>query len=213
MNEIKLQAKRNLAATMIKNLEKRNMEGYFAETKEEAVKLIMDKFLTEGKTVCFGGSMSLTESGLMDAIAKGDCILYDRTKAVTPDEVKDMNAKMINSDYFLMSTNAITIDGELVNIDGRGNRVSYLCYGPENVIILAGMNKVVSSVEDGVRRVRDIASPPNTVRLNKNTPCAKTGRCGDCYSEDCICSQVVITRRSGIKNRIKVVLVAEELGY
>lgn len=213
MNEFKLQAKKNLAETMIQNLAKRNMEGYFAATREEAVKLIMDKFLKAGKTVCFGGSMSLTESGLMDAIRESDCILYDRNTAKTPEAMKEMKAKMINSDYFLMSTNAITVEGELVNIDGVGNRVSYLCYGPENVIILAGMNKVVSSVEDGVHRVRDIASPPNTVRLNKNTPCAKTGRCGDCYSDDCICSQIVITRRSGTKNRIKVVLVAEELGY
>ncbi len=213
MNENKLQARKNLAETMIKNLQKRNMEGYFAATKEEAAKLIMENFLVSGKSVCFGGSMTLTESGLMDAIREGDSILYDRATAKTPEEMKEMKANMINSDYFLMSTNAITIDGELVNIDGYGNRVSYLCYGPENVIIVAGMNKVVSSVEDGVRRVRDIASPPNTVRLNKNTPCAKTGRCGDCYSDDCICSQIVVTRRSGVKNRIKVVLVAEELGY
>lgn len=213
MDKNKIQARKNLAQTMIKNLEKRNMEGYFAETSEEAVALIMEKFLTSGKTVCFGGSMSLTESGLMEALRGSDCVLYDRTTAKTPGELREMKAKMINSDYFLMSTNAITADGELINIDGTGNRVSYLCYGPENVIILAGMNKVVSSVEDGVRRVRDIASPPNTVRLNKNTPCAKTGRCGDCYSEDCICSQIVITRRSGAKGRIKVVLVAEELGY
>lgn len=213
MNEIKLEAKKRLADTMIQNLAKRNMEGYFAETKEEAVKLIMDKFLTDGASVCFGGSMSLTESGLMNAIRQSSCILYDRTTAKTPEALKEMKAKMINSDYFLMSTNAITTDGELINIDGTGNRVCYLCYGPEHVIILAGMNKVVSGVEDGVRRVRDIASPPNTIRLNKNTPCAKTGRCGDCYSPDCICSQIVITRRSGVKNRIKVVLVAEELGY
>lgn len=189
------------------------MEGYFAETKEEAVKIIMERFLTPGKSVCFGGSMTLKESGLMDAIEQSDCIVYDRTTAKTPEEMRDMKAKMINSDYFLMSTNAITIDGELVNIDGFANRVSFLCYGPEHVIVLAGMNKVVSGVEDGVRRVRDAASPPNTVRLNKNTPCAVTGRCGDCYSEDCICSQLVITRRSGVKNRIKVILVAEELGY
>lgn len=213
MNEFKLQARENLAASMIRNLEKRNMEGYFVRTKEEAVSLIMERFLTGGKTVSFGGSVTLTESGLMDAIQKGDCVLYDRKTAKTPEETREMKAKMINSDYFLMSTNAITIDGELINIDGFGNRVSYLCFGPENVIILAGMNKVVSSVEDGVRRVRDIASPPNTVRLNKNTPCAKTGRCGDCYSDDCICSQIVITRRSGVRNRIKVVLVAEDLGY
>lgn len=213
MNEHKLQAWKNQAETIIKNLEKRNMEGYFAETKEEAVKIIMERFLTPGTSVCFGGSMTLKESGLMDAIEQSDCIVYDRTTAKTPEEMRDMKAKMINSDYFLMSTNAITIDGELVNIDGFANRVSFLCYGPEHVIVLAGMNKVVSGVEDGVRRVRDVASPPNTVRLNKNTPCAVTGRCGDCYSEDCICSQLVITRRSGVKNRIKVILVAEELGY
>ncbi len=213
MDKNKFQARKNLAQTMIKNLEKRNMEGFFAGTKEEAVALIMEKFLVAGKSVCFGGSMSLTESGLMEELKRSDCILYDRTTAKTSEELREMKANMINSDYFLMSTNAITTDGELVNIDGRGNRVSYLCYGPEHVIILAGMNKVVSSIEDGVRRVRDIASPPNTVRLNKNTPCARTGRCGDCYSEDCICSQIVITRRSGEKGRIKVVLVAEELGY
>lgn len=213
MNEFKLKSNKNLAETMIQNLAKRNMEGYYADTKEEAVKLIMEQFLTKGKTVCFGGSMTLNESGLMDAVREGDCILYDRTTAKTPEELRDMKAKMINSDYFLMSTNAITIDGELVNIDGYGNRVSYLCYGPENVIILAGMNKVVSTVEDGVRRVRDIASPPNTVRLGKNTPCARTGRCGNCYGGDSICSQIVITRRSSVKNRIKVVLVSEEMGY
>lgn len=213
MNEHKLQARRNQAETIIKNLAKRNMEGYFADTKEEAVKLIMEKFLTKGTSVSFGGSMSLKESGLMDALQESECIVYDRAAAKTPEEMRQMKANMINSDYFLMSTNAITLDGELVNIDGYANRVSFLCYGPESVIILAGMNKVVSSVEDGVRRVRDIASPPNTVRLGKNTPCAKTGRCGDCFSDDCICSQFVITRRSGVKNRIKVVLVAEELGY
>lgn len=219
MNEHKLQAWKNQAGTIIKNLEKRNMEGYFAETKEEAVRLIMERFLTPGTSVCFGGSMTLTESGLMDTLLQSDtlpksgCIVYDRTTAKTPEEMREMKANMINSDYFLMSTNAITLDGELVNIDGFANRVSFLCYGPEHVIVLAGMNKVVSTVEDGVRRVRDMASPPNTVRLNKNTPCAKTGRCGDCYSDDCICSQIVITRRSGVKNRIKVILVAEELGY
>lgn len=167
MDDNKLEARKNLAQTMIKNLEKRNMEGYFVGTKEEAVSLIMERFLTAGKSVCFGGSMSLTESGLMKALQNSSCVLYDRMTAKTPEEIRQMKAHMINSDYFLMSTNAITTDGELVNIDGRGNRVSYLCYGPEHVIILAGMNKIVSTVEDGVRRVRDLAAPPNTVRLNK----------------------------------------------
>ncbi len=213
MNEHKIEAWRRQAQTIIKNLQKRNMEGYFAETKEEAVKLIMERFLTPGKSVCYGGSMTLTESGLMEALDRSGCVVYDRKAAKTPEETRQMKANMINSDYFLMSTNAITLDGELVNIDGFANRVSFLCYGPESVLILAGMNKVVSSVEDGVRRVRDQASPPNAVRLDKRTPCAVSGRCGDCYSEDCICSQIVVTRRSSIKDRIKVILVAEELGY
>ncbi len=213
MDENKLQAMKNLAGTMIKNLAKRNMEGYFAPTKEEAVKLIMEKFLTEGKTVTAGGSMTLAESGLMAAIRQSSCMFIDRAQAKTPEELREVKAKMVNADYFLMSTNAITLEGELVNIDGHGNRVSYLCYGPEYVLIIAGMNKVVSDVQDGIKRVRNFASPPNTVRLGKNTPCAQTGRCGDCYSDDCICSQIVITRRSSVKNRIKVILVAEELGY
>lgn len=112
-----------------------------------------------------------------------------------------------------MSTNVITLDGELINIDGRGNRVAFLCYGPQNVLILAGMNKVVTDIESGFKRIRDIASPQNAIRLNRNTPCKLLGRCKDCYSPDCMCGQLVITRRSIIPNRIKVILIGEELGY
>jgi len=112
-----------------------------------------------------------------------------------------------------MSTNAITLDGELINIDGRGNRVAFLCYGPQNVLILTGMNKVVSNVEEGINRTRNIAAQPNAIRLNKKTPCGITGRCEHCFSQDCMCGQFVVTRRSLIPNRIKVVLIGEELGY
>ena len=119
---------------------------------------------------------------------------------------------MINADTFLMSTNAITLDGELINIDKRGNRICYLIYGPKQVIIVAGMNKVVSSVEDGIKRVRNFATPPNAVRLNMNTPCSKTGRCADCVN-DSLCAQVLVTRTSCVPSRIKVILVGEELGY
>ena len=201
------------AQTILKNLEKRRMSGDDCPSREEAVKTAMS--LTPADTsVSFGGSMTLAETGILDALKnRGDIRLTDRSLARTPEEIKQAYRDSFSVNTYFMSTNAITVEGELINIDGRGNRVSYLCYGPEHVIILAGMNKVVSTVEDGFRRVRDIASPPNTVRLNKNTPCAETGRCGDCYNEDCICSQIVVTRRSGEKNRIKVVLVAEELGY
>lgn len=202
----------NAANTIIKNLEKRQMEGYYCATKEEAVAKALE-LMPAGSSIGWGGSATLDESGLMSAIKNGDYNLIDRMAGKTPEETKEIYAKICVSDYFLMSTNAITLDGELVNIDGRGNRVAFLCYGPEYVIIMAGMNKVVSNVEEGVNRTRNIAAPPNTVRLNKNTPCAVTGRCGDCYSPDCICSQVVITRRSGVKDRIKVILVGEELGF
>lgn len=204
-----------LANKMIEKLELRNMEGYYVSTKEEALSLIKEKFLTEGVSVGWGGSMTLKEVGVMDYLQEEDCpcVVYDRMTASTPEEVKEMKANLFNADYFLMSTNAITLDGELVNIDGTANRVCYLCYGPENVLVVAGMNKVVTNVEEGINRVKNIASPPNTLRLNRNTPCAKTGRCSDCLSPDCICSQTVITRRSSAKGRIKVVLVGEELGF
>ena len=169
--------------------------------------------MPEGASITWGGSESIKECGLMDAIKNANYELIDRTDAKTPEEDRIMYSRQVMADFFLMSSNAITIDGELVNIDGRANRVSLLCWGPQNVIVIAGMNKIASDVESAIQRVRDAAAPPNTVRLNKNTPCAQTGRCGNCYSPDCICSQIVITRRSSTPNRIKVILVGEELGY
>ena len=206
------QSNANAAATILKGLKKRNMEGYFCESFAEAVETAL-KLMPEGSVVSWGGSMSISECGLMDALRAGNYTLIDRAAAKTPQEKREIYAKTVMADYYLMSTNAITMDGELVNIDGFCNRVACLCAGPENVVIIAGMNKVVKNVESGLDRIRTKAAPPNTVRLNKNTPCAKTGICGDCFSPDCICSQTVITRRSGIPGRIKVILVNEDLGF
>ncbi len=205
-------ANENLANTIIKNLEKRHMEGYYCHTSEEAVKKVLE-LIPEGSSIGWGGSVTLSETGVMDALKQGNYKMIDRMAGKTPEETKQLYAQICCSDYFLTSTNAITIDGELINIDGRGNRVAFLCFGPDHVIVVAGMNKVVHSVEAGVARTRNIAAPPNTVRLNKNTPCAKTGKCGDCLSPDCICGQLVITRLSMVPNRIKVVLIGEELGF
>lgn len=213
MLESKAEHYRILADKIIEKMKLRRMEGYYAATKEEALQLVKERFLTKGVSVAWGGSMTLQEVGIMDYLKDSECIVYDRMSPKTPEEQKEMKAKMINADYFLMSTNAITLDGELVNIDGFANRVSFLCYGPENVLVIAGMNKVATNVEDAINRVKNIASPPNALRLHKDTPCAKTGRCAECFTEDCICSQTVITRRSGVKGRIKVILVGEELGY
>lgn len=152
--------------------------------------------------------MTIDECGLKDDIAKAGHNLIRREEL----DVEEANVRNINADTFLMSSNAITLNGELVNIDKRGNRVCYLIYGPKQVIVLAGMNKVTANVDDAIRRVRAEATPPNAVRLNLNTPCSKTGRCVDCVG-DTLCANIVTTRASIPAGRIKVVLVGEELGY
>ncbi|MBQ8813206.1 MAG: lactate utilization protein [Lachnospiraceae bacterium] len=201
------------AATIIKNLAKRRMEGFYCATAEEAKEKVMS-MIEAGTSVSFGGSMTLEECGVMEAVrSRSDITLYDRAAAKSPEEVGRIYRQAFSVDTYLMSTNAITLDGELINIDGRGNRVAALIFGPEKVIIVAGMNKVANSEADGLLRVRNMAAPPNCVRLNKKTPCSVTGRCGDCYGDESICSQIVVTRRSSDLNRIKVILVGEELGY
>ena len=206
------QSNAKAAATILSRLPKRNMEGWFCETRQEAVAKALE-LMPEGSVISWGGSMSISECGLMDAVRERNYTLVDRALAVTPQEKRESFARTVMADYYLMSTNAITMNGELVNIDGFGNRVACLCSGPEHVIMIAGMNKVVNSVEAGIERIRTKAAPPNTTRLNKDTPCARTGVCGDCFSPDCICSQTVITRRSGIPGRIKILLVNEDLGF
>jgi len=202
----------NIAGTIIKNLAKRQMEGYYCPDRAGAVQQAL-ALMPEGSSIGWGGSMTLTEMGLMDAIRSGSYHIIDRDTAITPEEQRKLYGEICCSDFFLMSTNAITMDGELINIDGRGNRVAFLCFGPQQVLVFAGMNKVAPNLKSGLQRARNIAAPPNCVRLDKNTPCSVTGRCADCYSPDCICSQLVITRRSGMPNRIKVILIGEELGY
>lgn len=198
--------------TLIQNLRKRNMAGYYCETKEEAVTLALS-LIKEQSTVSFGGSMTLEEMGLLDQLRQGDYKLLDRSAAKSPDEVAKIYHESFVADTYVMSTNAISLDGQLVNIDGRGNRVAALIYGPKQVLVLAGMNKVASDLEAAINRVSNFAAPPNTLRLNRNTPCSKTGFCNDCQSDDCICSNTVITRRSSVEERIKVILIGEVLGY
>jgi hypothetical protein len=201
------------AKTIIWNLEKRNMEGIYCSSKEELLKAVMP-LLEKGSSIAWGGSESLKESGILQALEQdGSFELIDRLKASTPEERRKVFGQTAMCDYFFMSTNAITLNGELVNIDGNGNRVAALIHGPQHVFVIAGMNKVVTDVDEGIKRIRTVACPPNGVRLNKTTPCAKMGRCGECLSDECMCNQFVITRRSGHTGRIKVFLVGEELGF
>lgn len=208
------EAEKLRAKTIIKGLEKRNMEGVFCETKEDALSKALS-YIEEGSSVTWGGSMSIEEIGLMDAVKNGNYKVIDRSVAKNYEKQREIFSKAVLADYYLMSSNAITLDGELINIDGTGNRVACLTYGPKNVIMIVGMNKVVNDVEDGIKRVRNFASPPNTLRLGLKTPCSMTGRCGDCYGDTCICSQIVVTRRQSamMKDRVKVILVGESLGY
>ena len=200
------------AETIIHNLSKRNMEGCYFPTAADCTQAIL-KEMPEGSVIGWGGSESVKESGLMDAIHNGNYELIDRSSAKTPEESRQLYAKTVLADYYLMSTNAITLDGELINIDGNGNRVACLIQGPAHVILVVGMNKVVTDVESGIARVRNMASPANAIRLNRNLACAATGVCHDCLSPECSCNQLVITRRSMHTGRIKVYLVGEELGY
>lgn len=201
----------NTAKTIIKELEKRSMEGYYCETKEQAAEQVLS-LIEAGSTVASGGSMTLEESGVLPAVREGSYTYIDRMTARTEEERREVYARTVMADTYLMSSNAITLDGQLINIDGNGNRVACLITGPKQVIVVAGMNKVVGTVEEGISRVHNMAAPPNSVRLGLKTPCSQTGKCADCLSPDCICQQTVITRKS--KNgRIKVVLVGEELGF
>ncbi len=202
----------NQAEGIIKKLGLRKMEGFYVDTMEDAYKKVLELIGSAPKSVAYGGSMTIDNSDLKAKIKEAGHDLIIREDYKTDEQVKELKAKMINADTFLMSTNAITLDGELINIDGRGNRVSYLIYGPDQVIVIAGMNKVVKDVDAGVDRTRNVASPANTVRLNCDTPCSRTGRCGDCL-EHTICCEIVITRASIVPGRIKVILVGEELGY
>ncbi len=210
----KKQTYRLQAENLIKKFELRGIKGYYCDNSEEAKELVMGMF-EDGASIAWGGSATLKETGILDAINENKSRLdvIDRAEYVTDEQKRELKGKIAMCDYFLMSSNAITLDGELVNIDGAGSRLSYLIYGPENVIIVAGMNKLSTDVDEAINRVHNIASPPNTIRLGCNTPCAKTGRCAGCISEESICCQVVVTRRSRIIDRIRVVLVGEELGF
>lgn len=212
MEENRIRRNRVLGQKIIKELESRNMEGYYAESGEEALKLALD-MIPEGSSISWGGSVSIKEIGLQQAVCQGNYKVYDRDATNTPEERRQVMIDAYGCDYFITSTNAITATGELVNVDGMANRVSAIAFGPKNVLMIVGMNKVVKSVEDAISRTRNEAAPVNAQRFGIDTPCVKTGVCFDCKSPDTICCQTLITRYSKIKGRIKIILVNEDLGF
>ena len=201
-----------LGKAVIANLAKRNMEGYYCATKEEALQKALE-LIPETDLVTWGGSVSIDEIGLLDAMKARNPVL-DRDTCATMEEKVELMRKGLTCDTFLMSTNAMSEDGVLVNIDGNGNRVASLIFGPKQVVIIAGINKVAKDLDSAIARARGTAAPVNAQRFDGiRVPCAKTGVCSNCNSPDCMCCQVVITRHSRHAGRIKVILVGENLGF
>lgn len=203
--------KRNelLAQTVIKGLKSRNMSGYYASSREEALRIALE-LIPEGSSVTMGGAMSAHEIGLVDALKNGNYHFIDR------DAYEDKRAAMLaayDADVFLSSANAITSDGVMVNIDGNSNRVSAIAQGPKKVIFIVGMNKVCGDVDGAIKRARNVAAPINAQRFGLSTPCSKTGACMNCKSPDTICCQILITRYSRHTDRIHVILVNDSLGF
>lgn len=198
-------------ASVVKALQKRQFEAYYCSTAEEAVEQVLSLIPVED-TVSWGGVMTVDELGIKDRLRARNQPLIDRDTAKTPEERVELMTKAMTCGTFLMSSNGISEDGQLVNIDGTGNRVGALCYGPRQVIVVAGMNKVAAGLDGTIDRARHIAAPANAQRFGLKTPCSMTGLCGDCTSPDCICAQMVITRFCRPAGRIKVVLVGEDLG-
>ena len=193
---------------IIKNLEKRGMEGTYCETAEEACKVILS-MVGETDVVSWGGSATLDQIGIKDQLSN----VIDATKA-PPEKAYEERCKTLAADVYLTSTNAITMEGELVNIDGTGNRVAAMCFGPKKVIIVAGANKITADEASALARIKTEACPPNCIRLGKTTPCAVTGKCGNCLTQgQTICAYTVTTRFSSIPGRMQVILVNENLGF
>jgi L-lactate utilization protein LutB len=199
------------AQTVIKQFAKRNIEAFYCENKDDTVKLMLS-FIEEGKSVSWGGSNTITELGIKDILENGNYVLVDRDK-FTGEERNTKMREAFFSDYYLTSSNAVTQDGLLVNIDGNGNRVAAICFGPKQVIVVVGINKLVPTVEHAVERIRNNATPPNAIRLDYDTPCSKSGVCSDCLVKDCICGQILVTRYNRNAGRIKVIIVGETLGF
>lgn len=212
MNENIIKRNDLLAKTVIEGLKSRNMTGYYAKTREDALQKALE-LIPKGAKVTKGGSMSVIEIGLEEALKSGDYNYCDRDKAANPEEKKAAELFAYDADVFLGSVNAMTNDGVLINIDGNSNRVSAYAYGPRKLVLVVSMNKVCADIDSAMKRARNEAATINVQRFGLKTPCTVTGKCMDCKSPDTICCQFLITRYSRHADRIHVILVDEPLGF
>lgn len=202
-----------LGPKVVEALKNRHFEAYYCDTREAAIKQVLE-LIPEDHVVSWGGAETIDQLGIKALVKEKGNEVIDRDTAKSPEERNELMRKALLCDTFLMSANAISEDGQLVNMDGNGNRVAAMIYGPKSVIVVAGMNKVAKTLDDAIVRTRTIASPINTQRFSGlKTPCAVTGSCSDCTSPDCVCAYFVTTRVSRPAKKIKVVLVGEDLGF
>lgn len=208
MNEYQKMIYRKRGNILVRNLQKRHFEAYYCETASEALDKALE-LIPKGASVGWGGAMSAQQIGLIDAVKTPQYRAIDRATASDREQaMKDS----IFADVFLSGANALSLDGEMVNIDGTGNRVSAIVYGPKSVLIIAGMNKVMDTLDDAITRARTVAAPMNQQRFQLDNPCTATGSCADCISQSCICNQILITRHCRPVGRIKFIIVGEDLG-
>ena len=196
---------------LVKNLKSRHFDAFYCDNVQEALAKALE-LIPEGASVGWGGAMSAQQIGLIDAVKNGPYRAIDRALCKSAEERAQAEREAMFSDVFLTGANGLSLDGQMVNIDGTGNRAGAIVYGPKTVLVIAGMNKVEDSLEAAVRRARTVAAPMNQQRFLLNTPCTVTGTCADCKSEQCICNQIVITRHCRPAGRIKFILVGEALG-
>ena len=212
----------NYIENTMKNLEKNGIKAFYVETKDE-VKPLVESLMTKGESVSNGGSMSLKECGIIDLISNGDYDYIDRSK-YEGEAIREAYIKAFGCDTYLCSSNAVTERGELYNVDGNSNRVACIVYGPKQVIMVVGKNKIVPDINAAIVRVKEKAAPPNCVRLNLNSACSKLGKCvsltkenpfmcDGCATDARICCNYVVSAKQRHKDRIKVIIVNENLGY
>lgn len=203
----------NKIQRLIRNLESNNMKGTYLSSREELI-AYLDEQVKDGAKVAVGGSQTLFELDLIDYLRKRELEFFDRyEEGLSNEGRKEVFRRSFFADCYFTSTNAISLDGHLFNIDHNGNRVAAMLYGPDKVYVIIGLNKIVDTMEDAMGRARNVAAPANNVRLNRDTPCTKTGSCSECKSKDRICSEYTVIKRQGVKDRIEVIILPFELGY
>ncbi len=204
------------------NLKREKMEKAFRDNNMELIQLndkgelldYLNQYLKDNVSVGVGGSMTLFETGVIDKIRKSPVKFYDRyQEGLTGEQIQDIFRQSLLADLYITSSNAIDMNGCLYNIDGNGNRVAAMIYGPKKVLVIVGRNKIFTNEEAAINHIRNVAEPTNALRLNKNTPCTKAGKCLNCHSADRICSSFVKLSYQSVKNRIQVIVVNEDLGY